>query len=61
MANKSASSQKQCLSTFVSEQSRATEATLSISHILGKRMMTYSHAEVVKECIVEAVKIMHPS
>ncbi|XP_076810439.1 general transcription factor II-I repeat domain-containing protein 2A-like [Clavelina lepadiformis] len=59
--DKSASSQKQCLSTFVSEQSKATEATLSISHILGKRMMTYSDAEAVKECIVEAVKIMHPS
>lgn len=44
------------LKQSTSEQEKATEASHRISWILGKRMVPFSHSEIVKECLIEAAK-----
>jgi hypothetical protein len=40
------------------EQENSTEASFKIAWILGKKMLPFTHAEVVKECLVEAASTL---
>ena len=42
------------LKRSMSEQERCAEASLRISWVLAKHMAPFSHAEIVKECLIEA-------
>ena len=41
-----------------SAQDKCTEASFRVSWILCKNMIPFTHAEVVKECMLEIVKVM---
>lgn len=41
-----------------SAQDKCTEASFRVSWILCKNMIPFTHAEVVKECMLESVKVM---
>ncbi|KAG0436576.1 hypothetical protein DMUE_4151 [Dictyocoela muelleri] len=44
------------LLTFINQKSASIEAKYEVAYILGKRGKPYSDAEMVKECILAAVK-----
>lgn len=46
--------------SFTSTDKRATEASLRVSKILAKAMVPYSHAEMVKECLIEVTQTLFP-
>ena len=45
---------------FASLQKRGTEASLRVSKIIAKAMVPYSHADIVKECMIEATSALFP-
>ena len=57
---KSLTSSENMLASFTAADKRATEASLRVSKILAKAMLPYSHAEIVKECMVEAMETLFP-
>ncbi|XP_067945157.1 protein FAM200A-like [Watersipora subatra] len=57
---KSPASSENMLVSFTATDKRATEASLRVSKILAKAMLPYSHAEIVKECMVEAMETLFP-
>ena len=48
------------MTSFVTEQERATIASYKICWILAKKMKPYSDAEIVKTCMVEAMEALIP-
>ncbi|XP_067933087.1 SCAN domain-containing protein 3-like [Watersipora subatra] len=57
---KSLTSSENMLVSFTPTDKRATEASLRVSKILAKTMLPYFHAEIVKECMVEAMERLFP-
>ena len=53
---KSQTSSDNMLDSFTATDKRSTKASLRVSKILAKAMLLYSHAEIVKECMVEAME-----
>uniref|UniRef100_A0A6P7GT91 Uncharacterized protein LOC114341958 n=1 Tax=Diabrotica virgifera virgifera TaxID=50390 RepID=A0A6P7GT91_DIAVI len=52
--------QQQTFNKFFQQNNNATEATYKVAYILGKRGKPFSDVEMIKECIVEVVKCLHP-
>ncbi|UYV66688.1 EPM2AIP1 [Cordylochernes scorpioides] len=51
---------QQTFNRFFQQNNNATEATYKVAYILGKRGKPFSDVEMIKECIVEVVKCLHP-
>ncbi|UYV83466.1 K02A2.6-like [Cordylochernes scorpioides] len=51
---------QQTFNKFFQQNNNATEATYKVAYILGKRGKPFSDVEMIKECIVEVVKCLHP-
>ncbi|UYV79786.1 hypothetical protein LAZ67_18000656 [Cordylochernes scorpioides] len=51
---------EQTFNKFFQQNNNATEATYKVAYILGKRGKPFSDVEMIKECIVEVVKCLHP-
>lgn len=45
---------------FTTVQQRATRASFHISTIMAKHMLPYSHSDIIKEILIEAVSLMFP-
>lgn len=48
------------LQNFTSLEKRATEASLRVSKLLAEAMAPYSHADLVKSCMLEIAKTVFP-
>ena len=44
--------------SFTSLEKRSTEASMKVSKILAKAMVSYSHADLVKSCMVELTQTL---
>ena len=53
-------SQIAMLQNLTSLQKRTTEASLHVSKLLAEAMAPYSHADLVKSCLLEVAKTMFP-
>lgn len=53
--------QRESLRNFVNKNSNENYVTYKIAHILGKNGKPYSDVEIIKDCIVETVKILDPN
>ncbi|UYV74856.1 EPM2AIP1 [Cordylochernes scorpioides] len=51
---------QQTFNKFFQQNNNATEATYKVAYILGKWGKPFSDVEMIKECIVEVVKCLHP-
>uniref|UniRef100_A0A6P7F1W9 General transcription factor II-I repeat domain-containing protein 2A-like n=1 Tax=Diabrotica virgifera virgifera TaxID=50390 RepID=A0A6P7F1W9_DIAVI len=52
--------QQQTFNKFFQQNNNATEARYKVAYILGKRGKPFSDVEMIKDCIVEVVKCLHP-
>lgn len=59
--HKSLMSLENVMVAFTSADKRATEASLRVSKILAKAMVPYSHAEIVKDCVIEMTQTLFPN
>ena len=51
---------KSTFQTFLNTASVRVEASYRVAHILGAAGKSYSDGELVKQCIMEIVKCIHP-